>query len=161
MAAIPTEPEERRAYFAALGRAGGAATLERYGASHFAALGKQGFATTLGRYGGDFVWLLLRDSYLRKYPNRTDPHRRATQEAREKDRLRAEARRLYPDPQPCVACGAPGTQRDHIDGVPAGNGPENIAWRCDRCHAAKTRAERDARWGHKDTAKEKVTEDAA
>ena len=35
MGAIPTEPEARRAYFAALGRVGGAATLERYGASHF------------------------------------------------------------------------------------------------------------------------------
>jgi len=73
MGTIPTEPEERRAYFAALGRTGGAATLERYGASHYAALGKQGFATTLGRYGGDFVWRLLRDSYLRKYPDRTAP----------------------------------------------------------------------------------------
>ncbi len=159
MGAIPTEPEERRAYFAALGRTGGAATLERYGASHFAALGKQGFATTLGRYGGDFVWRLLRDSYLRKYPDRTEPRCRSTDEAREKDRLRAEARRLYPDPHPCADCGEPGTQRDHVRGVRAGNAPDNVAWRCDRCHAAKTRAERGTRWGSKDTAKEK--EDAA
>ncbi len=159
MGAIPTEPEQRRAYFAALGRTGGAATLEKYGASHYAALGKQGFATTLGRYGGGFVWRLLRDSYLRKYPDRIGPCRRSTDEAREKDRLRAEARRLYPDPHSCVACGTPGTQRDHVRGVRAGNAPDNVAWRCDRCHAAKTRAERDARWGHKDAAKEK--EDAA
>ncbi len=150
MGAIPTESEERRAYFAALGHVGGAATLERYGASHYATLGKQGFATTLDRYGGDFVWRLLRDSYLRKYPDRTGPRRRATDMAREKDRLRAKARRLYPDPQPCADCGAPGTERDHIQGVLAGNGPENIAWRCDRCHDAKTRGERRARWGTKE-----------
>ncbi len=150
MGVIPTDPEERRAYFAALGRAGGTATLERYGASHFAALGKQGFATTLGRYGSDFVWCLLRDSYLRKYPDRTGPRRRSTDEAREKDRLRAEARRLYPDPRPCADCGEPGTQRDHLRGVFAGNAPDNVAWRCDRCHAAKTRAERQAYWGTKE-----------
>ncbi len=161
MGAIPTNPEQRRAYFAALGRAGGAATVAKYGTSHYAALGKQGFATTLGRYGGEFVWSLLRDSYLRKYPNHTAPRRRSTDEAREKDRLRAEARRLYPDPQPCADCGEPGTQRDHVRGVRAGNAPDNVAWRCDRCHAAKTRAERNAHWGSKDTAKEKETEDAA
>jgi len=161
MGAIPTEPEERHAYFVTLGRAGGAATLAKYGASHYAALGKVGFAVTLGRYGGDFVRQLLRDSYLRKYPDRAEPRRRTTDEVREKDRMRAACRRLYPDPQPCADCGEPGTQRDHVRGVFAGNAPDNVAWRCDRCHAAKTRAERDARWGRKDTAKEKDTEDAA
>jgi len=150
MGAIPTEPEERRAYFAELGRAGGAATLATYGASHFAALGKVGFAVTLGRYGGDFVWRLLRDSYLRKYPDRTGPRHRATDAARQKDRLRAEARRLYTDPQPCADCGDPGMQRDHVHGVLAGNDPANVAWHCDRCHANKTRVERRVRWGTKE-----------
>jgi len=161
MGAIPTEPEERRAYFAALGRYGGTAVYKKYGRERMVALGKQGFATTLGRYGGDFVWRLLRDSYLRKYPDRTGPCRRSTNETREKDRLRASARRLYPDPRPCANCGEPGTQRDHIHGVRAGNAPDNVAWRCDRCHAAKTRAERDARWGSKDATKEKEKENAA
>lgn len=147
---IPTEPEARHDYFVALGRTGGAATFAKYGANHYVTLGKQGFATTLGRYGGDFVWRLLRASYLRKYTDRTGPRRRTTAKAREKGRLRAECRRLYPTAQPCVDCGAPGTQRDHIRGVVAGNGPENVAWRCDRCHAAKTRAERLARWGRKE-----------
>jgi len=96
------------------------------------------------------VWRLLRDSYLRKYPDRTGPRRRATDTARAKDRLRAKARRLYPNPQPCADCSVPGTERDHIQGVLAGNGPENIAWRCDRCHAAKTRGERRARWETKE-----------
>ena len=150
MGVIPTDPEERRAYFIALGRAGGTATVAKYGKERMVALGKQGFAVTLGRYGGDVVWLLLRDSYLRKYPDRTGPRRRATDAAHENERLRAEARRLYPDPQPCADCGALGTERDHIQGVLAGNGPENIAWRCDRCHAAKTRGERRARWGGKE-----------
>jgi len=45
--------------------------------------------------------------------------------------------------------------------VLAGNAPDNVAWRCDRCHTAKTRAERDARWGSKNANKEKETEDAA
>jgi hypothetical protein len=64
---IPTEPEARHAYFVTLGRAGGSATCAKYGAGHYATLGKLGFAVTLGRYGGDFVWRLLRESYLRKY----------------------------------------------------------------------------------------------
>lgn len=152
MTMIPLEPEARRAYFAALGRAGGHATFERHGAGHYAALGKQGFAVTLGRYGGDFVWRLLRASYLRKYPDRTRPRRRTTTEAREKDCLRAECRRLYPTARPCADCGAPGTQRDHIHGVLAGNDPENVAWRCDDCHDEKTRAEREARWGTREIA---------
>ncbi len=159
MGVIPTEPEERRAYFAALGRAGGAAVYEKYGRERMVALGKQGFATTLGRYGSAFVWRLLRDSYLRKYPDRTGPRRRTTDEAHEKDHLRAEARRLYPNPHPCAVCGESGTQRDHVRGVLAGNAPDNVVWRCDHCHAVKTRAERDTRWGSKDTAKKK--EDAA
>lgn len=146
MTRIPTEPEKRHDYFVALGHLGGATVYKRYGREHMVALGKQGFATTLGRYGGEFVWLLLRDSYLRKFPDRTGPCHRATEEARAKDRLRAEARRLYPDPQPCADCGEPGTQRDHINGVLNGNAPDNVAWRCDRCHAAKTRAERHALW---------------
>ena len=146
MATIPTEPADRRAYFAALGRAGGTATYAKLGADHMAELGKKGFVTTLERYGGDFVWRLLWRSYLRKFPERTGPLRRTTPEAREKGRLRAAARRLYPDPQPCVDCGAPGTQRDHVHGVLAGNGPANVAWRCDRCHGHKTRGERQARW---------------
>lgn len=149
MTTIPTEPEERRVYFTALGRAGGRATVAKIGRSGMAELGKMGFATTLGRYGGDFVWRLLRDSYLCKYPDRTGQRRRTTAEAHEKDRLRAECRRLYPHPQPCVECGEPGTQRDHVHGVLVGNDLGNVAWRCDRCHAAKTHAERDARWGTK------------
>jgi len=151
MMAIPTDPEERHAYFVALGRVGGAATRDKYSNSHFADLGKVGFAVTLGRYGGDFVWSLLRDSYLRKYPDRTGPRRRTTAEARDKDHLRAEARRLYPDPQSCADCGKPGTERDHIHGVLIGNAPDNVAWRCDDCHREKTRAERHARWGTKET----------
>ncbi len=150
MSGIPTAPEERRAYFAALGRSGGIATFKKLGASHFAAIGQAGFAVTLGRYGGDFVWRLLRDSYLRKFPERTGPLRRTTEEARVKDRLRARARRLYPDPHPCVDCGEPGVQRDHIRGVLAGNEPGNVAWRCACCHTLKTRAERRARWGTKE-----------
>jgi len=153
MMAIPTDPEERHAYFVALGRAGGAATRDKYSNTHFADLGKVGFAVTLGRYGGDFVWSLLRDSYVRKYPDRTGPRRRTTAEAREKDDLRAEARRLYPDPQPCADCGQPGTERDHIHGVLAGNTPDNVAWRCDDCHDQKTGAERHTRWGTKRTAR--------
>lgn len=155
MTMIPMEPEARHTYFVALGRAGGHATFEKHGVGHYAALGKQGFAVMLGRYGGDFVWRLLRESYLRKYPDRAEPRRRTTAQASEKDRLRAEARRLYPDPQPCVACGDPGTQRDHVHGVLAGNGPANVGWRCDRCHATKTRAEREACWGTKDAAIER------
>lgn len=147
MAVIPTEPEERHAYFVALGQAGGAATLRKFGRRHFVELGRRGFVVTIGRYGGDFVWRLLRDSYLRKYPDRDRPLRRTTDEAREKDRLRAEARRLYPEPKPCVVCDEPATQRDHVHGVLAGNGPDNVQWRCDRCHDDKTRAERQARWG--------------
>lgn len=150
MAMIPSDPTARHAYFVALGRAGGAATLAKHGTAHYAAMGKLGFQVTLGRYGGDFVWRLLRDSYLRKFPDRAGPRRRATDEARVKDRLRAEARRLYPEPQPCVACGQPGTERDHIHGVLAGNSPENIAWRCGDCHKKKTRAERQARWGQRE-----------
>ena len=153
MAVIPTDPEARHAYFVALGRTGGVATLTKYGPDHFSAIGKTGFAVTLGRHGGDFVWRLLRDSYLRKYPDRTGPRRRTTEEAREKDRLRAECRRLYPDTEPCIVCGAPGAQRDHVQGVLAGNGPENVAWRCDECHAEKTRAEREARWGRAEAAR--------
>ena len=114
-----------------------------------AALGRIGFTVTLGRYGGDFVWRLLRESYLRKFPDRTGPRRRTTAQAREKDRLRAQARRLYPESHPCVVCGATGTQRDHVRGVLAGNGPENVGWRCDRCHGKKTQAERQACWGIK------------
>src|SRR5579864_1640610 len=137
MAAIPTEPAARRAYFVALGRAGGTATFTKFGGAHMVALGKQGFRITLGRYGGAFVWRLLRESYLRKFPDRTGPRRRTTAIAREKERIRGAARRLYPTPRPCVDCGAPGTQRDHIDGALAGNAPSNVAWRCAHCHAAK------------------------
>lgn len=147
MSVIPTAPEERRAYFAALGRSGGIATYKKRGASHFAAIGQAGFAVTLGRYGGDFVWRLLRDSYLRKFPDRTGPLRRTTEEAHVKDRLRAQARRHYPKPQACVDCGEPGVERDHIRSVLAGNEPGNVAWRCVRCHGEKTRIERRARWG--------------
>jgi len=67
MGAIPTEPEDRRAYFAALGRAGGAAVYKKYGRERMVALGQQGFATTLGRYGGDFVWRLLRDCRVERW----------------------------------------------------------------------------------------------
>lgn len=147
MATIPTTSEERRAYFTALGRAGGTATYARFGSSYMATLGKQGFRVTLGRYGGDFVWRLLRESYLRKFPDRDGPRRRTTVEARAKVRLRAKARRLYPIPQLCVDCGEPGTQRDHVHGVLAGNASDNIAWRCDRCHSRKTRIERQECWG--------------
>ncbi len=149
MSIIPTAPEERRAYFAALGRSGGTATYEKRGASHFAAIGRIGFAVTLGRYGGDFVWRLLRDSYLRKFPDRPGPLRRTTEEAHVKDRLRAQARRHYPEPQACVDCGEPGVERDHVHGVLASNESGNVAWRCARCHTLKTRAERRARWGTK------------
>lgn len=145
MATIPTDPAERRAYFVALGRAGGTATYNKFGTDYMVELGKRGFVTTLERYGGEFVWRLLWQSYRRKFPDRAGPLRRTTPEACEKDRLRAQARRLYPAPQPCVDCGAPGTQRDHIRGVLAGNGPDNIAWRCERCHGHKTRAERQMR----------------
>jgi hypothetical protein len=161
MTAIPTEPEARRAYFAALGRAGGTATYRVHGVAHMAALGRAGFATTLGRYGGDFVWRLLHDSYLHKFPDRTGPRRRTTDEAREKDRLRAEARRLHPDPQPCADCGESGTERDHIHGVLAGNAPDNLAWRCDGCHDEKTRCERHARWGAKGTPQPRSSRDGA
>jgi len=152
MSVIPTAPEERHAYFAALGRTGGAALLKKYGAGRMSELGRRGFAVTLGRYGGDFVWRLLRDSYLRKFPDRTGPLRRTTDAARQKDRLRAEARRLYSDPQPCVDCGEPGVERDHVHGVLAGNEPDNVAWRCARCHNRKTHTERRARWGVKEDA---------
>ena len=151
MAVIPTEPAARHAYFVALGRAGGTATYATYGAAHMAALGRVGFAVTLGRYGGDVVWHLLRDSYLQKFPDRTGPQRRATDEAHEKDRLRAAVRRLYPDPQPCLVCSAPGQERHHVNGVLAGNGPENVAWHCVPCHAAKTAAQRQVRWGTKES----------
>lgn len=149
MAVIPTDPGERHAYFVALGQAGGRATLRKLGRSQFVAIGKIGFSVTLGRYGGDFVWRLLRDSYLQKFPDRDRPRHRITAKAREKNRLRAEARRLYPEPQPCAVCHHPGTQRDHIRGVLAGNGPDNVQWLCDHCHDEKTRAERQTCWGAK------------
>ena len=151
MPVIPREPAARRRYFAELGRAGGLATYRNYGAEYMTALGKLGFAVTLGRYGGDFVWGLLQESYLRKFPDRTGPLRCGTSEAHDKDRLRAEARRLYPHPQPCAVCGAPGQERHHVNGVLAGNDPENVVWHCIACHAEKTRAERQARWGAGET----------
>jgi len=142
MAVIPTEPDERRAYFVALGRAGGTATYNKFGIDHMVELGRRGFSTTLERYGGDFVWRLLWRSYLQKFPDRSGPRRRTTAEVREKDRLRAQARRLYPDPQACAICGAPGQERHHIAGVPAGNNPDNVQWLCSPCHAVLSRAER-------------------
>ncbi len=144
IARIPTDPADRRAYFAALGRAGGTATHTKLGTDHMVTLGKKGFEATLKRYGGDFVWRLLWRSYLQKFPDRTGPLRRTTEETRAKDRLRAQARRLYPDPQACAICGGPGQERHHIAGVLAGNDADNVQWLCSACHAVLSRAGRQA-----------------
>jgi 5-methylcytosine-specific restriction endonuclease McrA len=47
---------------------------------------------------------------------------------------RDRARRAYRSIGPCSNCGAPKTERHHIDGNTLNNNPENIAILCRRCH---------------------------
>ena len=43
----------------------------------------------------------------------------------------------------CVQCGRPGAlEVDHINGLDAGNGLDNLQSLCRRCHVAKTNRER-------------------
>ena len=47
------------------------------------------------------------------------------------------ARRLYPTLGDCEDCGAPATDRHHVDGDTFNNAPENIEQLCRRCHMRK------------------------
>ena len=49
---------------------------------------------------------------------------------------RARALRAYPESTPCENCGAPESERHHIDANTANNAPTNIARLCRRCHMA-------------------------
>ncbi len=50
---------------------------------------------------------------------------------------RTRALRLFPVIGPCVVCGAPKTERHHIDGNTANNAASNIEALCRRCHMVK------------------------
>jgi len=44
------------------------------------------------------------------------------------------ARRIFKSTPPCMKCGAPKSERHHIDGNPRNNAQENIAFLCRRHH---------------------------
>ena len=47
---------------------------------------------------------------------------------------RMRARKLYPNPKPCEYCNNPKAERHHKDGNTLNNKPDNVVWRCRRCH---------------------------
>lgn len=50
------------------------------------------------------------------------------------DAGRSQARRLFPQDEPCVECGATRSERHHIDGNTFNNAPSNIRRLCAKCH---------------------------
>lgn len=57
-------------------------------------------------------------------------------------KARAAHLRAYPT---CEACGAPATDVHHVNGIAAGNGPDNLASVCRRCHNRLTHGKREHR----------------
>lgn len=131
-------PEEKSAYYRALGARDGKKTVQTHGREHMRELGKKGFQAALNSIGGQALAKVLGNSYREKFGHDPDPSKWKAKDP-EKEKVRARARREYREIT-CVVCGAP-AERHHIRGTEAGNDPSNIEGRC-RTHHMETHRER-------------------